>query len=124
MHKALFLLFLTAALSSSGGAIAQGKSGKNQKNIVSHGQITSKQAQHCPPGLAKKAIPCVPPGQAKQRYFRGDRIIRDFERILDPYRWGLDVNQTYYRSQGYLYSVDPSTEIVLRVIGLTADILR
>ncbi len=37
------------------------------------------QPKHCPPGLAKKAVPCVPPGQAKKgvTWHAGEVVERD-----------------------------------------------
>ncbi|MBS0565295.1 MAG: excinuclease ABC subunit A [Proteobacteria bacterium] len=47
----------------------------------------------CPPGLAKKAVPCVPPGQAKKYYRtweRGDYLDDgDYRPLLYPRRYGL-----------------------------------
>jgi hypothetical protein len=97
----------------------------------------------CPPGLAKKAVPCVPPGQAKKyrsesnqvirygsesgqvihRYDVGDRI-DDYIVIRDPYRYNLDPRQTYYRSGDYVYQVDRQTRQVLALIGLVDALLN
>jgi hypothetical protein len=47
----------------------------------------------CPPGLAKKNPPCVPPGQVRNRYLRYDR----------PDFWGLRLGDGRYRyDNGYL----------------------
>ena len=88
----------------------------------------------CPPGLAKKAVPCVPPGQAKKartyapdyapKYRRGDVIrIGDFEIVRDPQRYGLDRNGNYYESGGYVFRVDRETREVLDLIGAVAAVL-
>ena len=84
----------------------------------------------CPPGLAKKSVPCVPPGQASKSgerqhdypYKRGD-IIRDYVVIRDPWRYGLDPRGTYYNSEGYVLRVDEQTREVLDLIGAVAAIL-
>lgn len=78
---------------------------------------------HCPPGLAKKAIPCVPPGQAK-KYRRGDYIYDGYDRIDDPSRWGLRRNGYYVRAGDYVYEVNRETNEVLNLIGAIADILN
>jgi hypothetical protein len=55
----------------------------------------------CPPGLAKKSPPCVPPGLAR----RGDRD-DDFRRLLSldrPDFWGMRLNDgRYFYDDGYL----------------------
>ncbi|WP_170463897.1 hypothetical protein [Ruegeria arenilitoris] len=79
---------------------------------------------HCPPGLAKKSIPCVPPGQAKKFYNTGDYITRDYRWINDPYRYGLNRGGYYVRAGDYVYRVDPDTRKVLNLIGAVADILN
>ncbi|SDD77848.1 hypothetical protein [Ruegeria marina] len=79
---------------------------------------------HCPPGLAKKAVPCVPPGQAKARYGIGDYIVRDYIRIDDPYRYGLSRYGYYVRAGDYVYQVDRDTHKVLNLIGAVIDILN
>ncbi len=80
-------------------------------------------AGHCPPGLAKKAVPCVPPGQVKNLYRTGDRIERDYVWIDDPYRYGLKRGGNYVRAGDYVYRIDPETRKVLNLIGAVADIL-
>lgn len=79
---------------------------------------------HCPPGLAKKSVPCVPPGQAKKYYDIGDYITRDYRWINDPYRYGLRRDGYYVRAGDYVYRVDPDTHKVLNLIGAVADILN
>lgn len=79
---------------------------------------------HCPPGLAKKSVPCVPPGQAKKIYHNGDFINRDYRWIDNPYRYGLNRNDYYLRAGDYVYRVDPETRKVLNLIGAVADILN
>ena len=89
---------------------------------------------NCPPGLAKKAVPCVPPGQAKKsvrsyehddyRYGRGDVIRGDYIVIRDPGRYGLDPYGTYYRVGDRVFRVDRETREVLDFIGAAAAILN
>lgn len=89
---------------------------------------------HCPPGLAKKDPPCVPPGQANKRYRQdhdrdpiyriGDIIDRDYDVLRDPWRYGLDPGQTYYRVGDYLYRVDRDTRMVLDLLGAVARLLN
>ncbi|WP_254430431.1 MULTISPECIES: hypothetical protein [unclassified Ruegeria] len=79
---------------------------------------------HCPPGLAKKAVPCVPPGQAKKLYRNGEYINGDYRWVKDPYRYGLNRNDYYIRAGDYVYRVDPDTRKVLNLIGAVVDILN
>ncbi|MEX0309065.1 MAG: excinuclease ABC subunit A [Tateyamaria sp.] len=80
----------------------------------------------CPPGLAKKAVPCVPPGQVKAAagYQRGDIITGDYVIIRDPGRYGLRPNETYYRVGGNVFRVDRDTREILDLIGAAAAVLN
>ena len=79
----------------------------------------------CPPGLAKKAVPCVPPGAAKKMYGVGQQLPSGFGAPLGynqiPYnvrsQYGLNPNGNYYYGQGYLYRVDPRTMLVQQAIA-------
>jgi hypothetical protein len=79
----------------------------------------------CPPGLAKKAIPCVPPGQAKKLYSVGQRFPRGYGALQGynqiPYdlrsRYGLDPYDRYYYGDGYIYRVDPRTMLIEQVVS-------
>ncbi|MBY6161529.1 DUF1236 domain-containing protein [Mameliella alba] len=82
---------------------------------------------HCPPGLAKKAVPCVPPGQAKKQgdhhhLSRGDHVTRDAQILLDPGRYGLRDDRTYVVVRDQVYRVDPDTRAVLDIIGALAEL--
>jgi len=79
----------------------------------------------CPPGLAKKAIPCVPPGQAKKLYNVGQRFPVGYGSRLGydqiPYdlrsRYGLNPYGNYYYGDGYLYRVNPRTMLIQQVVA-------
>ncbi|WP_170760422.1 hypothetical protein [Ruegeria lacuscaerulensis] len=126
----VMMTMLAIAITPATAMAGNGKgNGKNQKvdkvfrvapetNVVVQGK-----AGHCPPGLAKKAVPCVPPGQAKKLYNKGDYITRDYRWINDPYRYGLRRDGYYVRAGDYVYRVDPDTQKVLNLIGAVADIL-
>ena len=78
----------------------------------------------CPPGLAKKGNGCLPPGQAKKMFARGDRI--------EPSWWGAynvpmqyrafypDTAQHYYRYDdgGYIYRIDSSSNLISGLVPL------
>lgn len=79
----------------------------------------------CPPGLAKKNPPCVPPGQAKKLFGVGQRFVPGvvnpyaYNRIPDDLRsqYGLNPYNRYYYGNGYLYGVDPRTMVVQQAIA-------
>ena len=77
----------------------------------------------CPPGLAKKAVPCVPPGQAARfvgqpllaatRYAALDPLPRSFHHLF----W--DDDDYYYRyGGGYVYRVDRDRDLIDGLIPL------
>ena len=79
----------------------------------------------CPPGLAKKPVRCMPPGQAKKIYGVGQRLPMGFGSPLGfnqiPYdlrhQYGLIPDGRYYYGDGYLYRVDPRTMLVQQAIA-------
>lgn len=77
---------------------------------------------NCPPGLARKNPPCVPPGHArKQGYHVGD-IFRTGGHVVirDPRRFDLEPRRgwSYYRDDSRIYRVDSDTRRVLAVLNL------
>lgn len=103
-----------------GATAALSDSGKGHGKIK---QTNSARIAGCPPGLAKKNPPCVPPGQAKKRYLAGERITGDFILIEDPFRYGLN-SGTYYRLDDDIYRVNRETREVLNFIGAAAALLN
>ncbi len=76
----------------------------------------------CPPGLARKNPPCVPPGQARNQVRYGDRVgdvlrVGDFIVIRDPRRYDLPQRPgwDYYRDNDRIYRVDSATRRVLAI---------
>lgn len=112
-----------AATLLAGPALAEAK-----KHRGAHGD--DYVAAHCPPGLARKNPPCVPPGQAGKPHkkHREDRQHRIGERldpghvilIRDPGRYGLALRNgwTYYRDPYGIYRVDPETRKILAILDL------
>ncbi|WP_136653203.1 hypothetical protein [Paracoccus aeridis] len=104
--------------------------GKEKAGHVRHddgrGRGHADHARTCPPGLAKKNPPCVPPGQARKHDdHHGTRVgdvlrvgdyavIRDFDRYDLERRRGWD----YYRDDDRVYRVDSDTRKILAVINL------
>ena len=82
---------------------------------------------NCPPGLAKKNPPCVPPGQAKKghdggHFQRGDHIDH-YDRLDQPNRYGLN-DGNYVVSNGYVYRINEQTGEVLALIGAMQNLLN
>ena len=83
----------------------------------------------CPPGLAKKAVPCVPPGLAKQSWHRGDRVEGDY--VLIPREdWerlmlrDYDDGSTYLRVDNQILRVVRDTLVVLEAIEIIDRLLN
>jgi len=83
----------------------------------------------CPPGLAAKNNGCLPPGQAKRMFERGQRIPRGYGfytplRNIPPIyrdqipRGYLGGNYDYIYRGDTIYVVDPTTLLVADIIGL------
>ncbi|WP_428925523.1 hypothetical protein [Marinibacterium sp. SX1] len=107
-----------AALANNGNGKGNGhgNSHKSKGNVV---QVTPTAS--CPPGLAKKNPPCVPPGQAKK--YNPGQYINDYTYIRNPGNYGL--NNGYYVTAGnYVYRINKDTREVLNLVGAVADILN
>lgn len=78
----------------------------------------------CPPGLAKKGNGCMPPGQAKKHFARGQRIERDWfqgYRVPVAYRSFYQDNPDYhysYDDSGYIYRSDRGSDLISAIIPL------
>lgn len=83
-------------------------------------------AQDCPPGLAKKFPPCVPPGQVgRSDDAQGNRVgdvlrLGDYIVIRDPSRYDLAPGSSwdYYRDDRHIYRVDRDTRKILAILDL------
>ena len=134
--KQMLLIAGAAALGIAGPALAKPGNGHGNPhgNAYAHGVQNSHAygvngpvgygVGGCPPGLAKKATPCVPPGQARklavgQVMPNGFATPYGYNQI--PYnvrnQYGLNPYNNYYSNNGYLYGVDPRTMIVQQVIA-------
>jgi hypothetical protein len=78
----------------------------------------------CPPGLAKKGNGCLPPGQAKKHFARGQRIDRDW---FQGYRMPVAYESFYqdtpdyyysYDDSGYIYRADRGSDLISAIIPL------
>ena len=78
----------------------------------------------CPPGLAKKGNGCLPPGQAKKLFARGQRLERDwFEGYSVPVAYRTfyqDTPEHYfsYDDDGYIYRADRGSDLISAIIPL------
>lgn len=79
----------------------------------------------CPPGLYKKTPSCMPPGQAKRLFREGQRLSRNY-RYYTPYgniplalrdQYDLDNDYRYIYRNNVIYAVDPTTNLITRIIN-------
>ncbi len=87
----------------------------------------AKNTGHCPPGLAKKNPPCVPPGQAKKGYGVGDRFPDEYTALRDPWKYRLPKlgrNESYYRVGNTFFRVDQNTREILQLIEAVGAVLN
>jgi hypothetical protein len=123
MMKHMLLLAGAAALGVAGPALA--KPGNGHGNGHGYDSAYGYGTGGCPPGLAKKHNGCMPPGQAKKLFRVGQRYSTSygtrygFGQIPDSLRnrYDLDPRDRYYYDNGYLYQVDPRTQLVQQVIS-------
>jgi hypothetical protein len=129
--RQILLLAGAAALGLAGPALAKPGNGNGNGNGNGHGHGHSYDnaygygAGGCPHGLAKKNNGCLPPGQAKKRFNVGQRYATNYgsrygygqipNRLRSQYN--LDPRDRYYYNNGYLYQVDPRTQLVQQVIS-------
>ena len=127
--KQIVIFAGTAALAFAGPALAKPGNGHgnphNNSNAYGTQEPVGYGAGGCPPGLAKKAVPCVPPGQAKKLYNVGQRLPQgygtpyNYNQIPNSLRtqYGLNPSRNYYYGNGYLYGVDPRTMLVRQAVA-------
>jgi hypothetical protein len=120
-------LLIAGAAALAFAAPAAAKPGNGHGNPHAYGVAGPVGYGHggCPPGLAKKSIPCVPPGQAKKLYNIGQRFPAGYGSPLRysqiPYdlrsQYSLNPYGNYYYGDGYLYHVDPRTMLIQQVVA-------
>ncbi|MBU2958306.1 hypothetical protein Q4511_05810 [Paracoccus sp. 1_MG-2023] len=123
-------ILTTAALLTASAVPALAERGYGNDQGRDHDRGRAEQRGHdtdrrhsdaCPPGLAKKSPSCVPPGQAKKEWRRGENLrIQDYRRIDDPRRYRLEARPgwEYYRDGDRAYRVDRDTRRILAVLNL------
>lgn len=122
--KQIMLIAGAAALASAGPALA--KPGNGHGNPHAQGAV-GYGVGGCPPGLAKKNPPCMPPGQAKKLFGIGQRVPAGYQGMLGynalPYNlrsyYGqqLDPRSRYIYDNNYIYRVDPRTMLVQAILS-------
>lgn len=129
--RILALIAIAAISASSMPASADPR----RSNGPRQGNHYGVDAGHCPPGLAKKNPPCVPPGQVHRDDDRrsgrygggiGDFLrVDDYVLIRDPRGLNLEIRDDwrYYRDDDRAYRVDRDTRRILAVIDLI-DLFR
>jgi len=124
--KTLFLIAAVSALAIAAPAAAKPGNGHGHghdgySSDVGYGR------DGCPPGLGKKAVPCMPPGQAKKLFGVGQRVPYGYNGLMGydslPYNvrsyYGreLSPNSRYIYDDGYVYRVDPRTMVVEQILS-------
>ncbi|MCZ0960695.1 hypothetical protein [Paracoccus benzoatiresistens] len=122
------LAITVPAFAEPGRGNGHGPKGQAHKERRDHDRRAARAGYvaDCPPGLAKKNPPCVPPGQArKQPVHYGNRVgdvlrVGDYVVIREPRRYDLETRRgwDYYRDNDRVYRVDSSTRKVLAVLNL------
>ena len=90
--------------------------------------LAKSKGGNCPPGLAKKNPPCVPPGQAKKGYGVGDKYYYDeYLSDYDRRRYNLPRlprGESYYRVGDSFIRVDNQTREVLELFEAIGRVLN
>ena len=127
--KQILMLAGAAALAFAAPAIAKPGHGNGHGQGNPHAYGVNGPVGYgvggCPPGLAKKNNGCMPPGQAKRLYRVGQRYPLSYGNRWSynqiPYdlrqQYGLNPYGNYYYGDGYLYRVDPKTQLIQQVIS-------
>jgi hypothetical protein len=77
---------------------------------------------HCPPGLAKKPVPCVPPGQVGRGWGSGDRLEGEYVLIprddWDDYRLRPYDDSLYALVDDEIWRVARDTMILIEAVRI------
>ena len=115
---------ITLALGTASAA-PPGKAHGNGKHRTEAAAMRLAQP-HCPPGLAKKNPPCVPPGQARQAAVGSVIDLGGVHLVSRPGLYGLGEppkGQRYAIMNGRLVRVDRDTGRILSIIRIVDAIL-
>jgi hypothetical protein len=128
MKQTLILAGAALALTAAPAAAKPGKGHGNPAHAQGdhgNGSLYGYGTGGCPPGLAKKNNGCMPPGQAKKLYNRGQRFPLNYGNLWNynqvPYdvrrQYGFGPNDNYYYGDGYIYRVNPKTMLIQQVVS-------
>jgi len=129
--KKLFLIAAASTLAFTSAAVAKPGNGNGHGHGYGYGYNAEGMNGYgrggCPPGLAKKAVPCMPPGQAKKLFGVGQRVPYGYDGLMGyrslPYSvrsyYGRQLNpySRYIYDNGYVYRVDPRTMVVEQILS-------
>jgi len=132
--KHIYVIAAASALAFSGAAVAKPGNGHGHGHSYGYGYQADGMNGYgrggCPPGLAKKAVPCMPPGQAKKLFGVGQHVpygyggLMSYNRlpysVRSRYRSQLSPYSRYIYDNGYVYRVDPRTMVVQQVLSALA----
>lgn len=118
--------FSSAAYADKGG---NGHGNKNHGDFQ-HGEGRDRDdsdrdfGRGCPPGLAKKHDGCLPPGQARNYYSRGQYLPRGYSNYMayhdipERYRSRIryENRYRYIFRDNRIYVVDPTTRLIRDII--------
>lgn len=128
--------FFTVVAISSALTFAAEANPKGQHGNSGRGHAKHSATVNCPPGLAKKDPPCIPPGQAKKMvmpegnaapvvlipsYHVGDILPDDYVILADPRVFNPLLDLIYVSYGGYLYVIERASDVVLIRLGPTSD---
>lgn len=133
MIKQLSLIAGAAMFAFAAPALAKPDKGRGHDKQGAYSKHRGKHAKvygygygkgGCPPGLRRKNDLCMPRGQYKKLYSRGQRYPGNYGTQWSynqiPYdlrsRYNFDRSNRYYYGDGYLYQVDSRTLLIERVV--------
>ena len=102
--------------------------GPDGRWVRADARIAAGNPHGCPPGLANRNPPCVPPGQARRLFREGQRLPVNYNYytrydgipIDIRNRYGIPAGYRYIYRDNVVYVVDPTTRLVRSIF----DILR
>lgn len=90
--------------------------------------ISKNKTGHCPPGLAKKNPPCVPPGQVGKRPVVGGQLPGSGYRLVqNPSQYRLPKlgkGQSYYWNDNTFFRINRETREILELIDALGAVLN
>jgi len=121
--RKLIMIAGAAAMAAAMPALADAQGRSHGKG---HGRGHQLDPAACPPGLANRNPPCMPPGQARRLFREGQRVpsryryFVDYDDIPAAYRdrYGIPTGQRYIYRDNTVYVVDPATSLVRSIIDL------